>query len=184
MLDQNKFTHPDIRLHGPVDDKMLEDFFSQLDHALSHNGLILMELMTAGGNADVGGRMAQHIRLLREDGREMHFLGATTVYSAGVTIMGGFAPECRHLTHGTTLLIHERQATAFELPSGPLSAIIQIAKSKVREMSNGLELQKNGFKDLIEGTDVSEEEIHSKARTNWYISAEEALNRRLIAGVV
>jgi len=182
--DLTKFIHPDIRLHGPVDDKMLNDFFGQLDHALSQDDPILLELMTAGGTADVGRRIAQHIKMLREAGREMNFLGATTVYSAGITIMGGFALENRYLTRDTTLLIHERQAAAYELPRGPLSAVIQIANSKVSEMANGLKLQRDDFKDLIEGTDVSEEEIYSKARSNWYIPADEALQRRLVASVI
>ena len=57
---------PDIRLYGVVGPEMLA------------------ELPPNGGDADLGRRIAQELRLWQEkDGRELWFLGKTYLFSAG-----------------------------------------------------------------------------------------------------
>ena len=48
----------------------------------------------------------------------------------------------------------------------------------------GIELEQDTFRRLIEGSDIALEEICDKALHNWYVPAEEALERGLVAGLV
>jgi ATP-dependent Clp protease, protease subunit len=164
---------------------MLGNFFSQLREALKDDGAIILELTTSGGEADFGRRIAQQIRICREHlHREMFFVGMTTVYSAGVTIMAAFPHTHRYLAKDTALLIHGRRTAREESPGGPLTAALQVARSKVAELEKGLQLEQQGFAELIAGTDVTDDEIKQCAETNWYLTADEALQRRLVAGLL
>jgi ATP-dependent protease ClpP protease subunit len=164
---------------------MLGGFFQQLGKALEHDGPIVMELTTPGGDAEIGRRMALQIRQCREHlKREMIFLGTTTVYSAGVVIMAAFPNTHRYLARDTALLIHGRHIGKEETQGGPLTAVLQVTRAKVAELEKGIELERAGFAELIAGSDVGEEEIRRCAETNWYLTAEEALSRRLIAGLI
>jgi ATP-dependent Clp protease protease subunit len=54
-------------------------------------GSIVVELFSSGGTAEVGRRLAQEVRILRQvHGRDMWLLGKTLVASAAVTMMAGF----------------------------------------------------------------------------------------------
>ncbi len=164
---------------------MLGRFFDQLAKALERDGPIVLELTTQGGEADIGRRMALQIRLSREHlKREMIFFGTTTVYSAGVVVMAAFPNTHRYLAHDTALLIHGRRIEKEESQGGPLTAVLQMTKAKIAELEKGIELERAGFAELIAGSDVSEEEIRRCAETNWYLTAEEALRRKLVAGLV
>jgi len=46
-----------------------------------------------------------------------------------------------------------------------------------------LALERQGFEALIQGSDISYDEINERAAANWYIPADEALKRRLVAGL-
>ena len=88
-----------IRLSGPVGHPMVASFFDQLLPVLEIDGAILVELFTDGGDAEIGRRLAEEVRLLRQQhGRDMWFLGKTLVASAGVTIMAAFPKDKRWLT--------------------------------------------------------------------------------------
>jgi hypothetical protein len=52
------------------------------------------------------------------------------------------------------------------------------------EIDIGIKVQTWGFEELIAGSDVSLDELEEKAAENWYLTAEQALQRGLIAGVV
>lgn len=185
MIDDAKLLNPDIRLFGQVNTDMLASFFEQYAEVTPDSGALVIELTTQGGDADIGRRLAQQIRLIRKRGRrDCVFVGATTVYSAGVTIMAAVPRSHRYLTSDAALLIHERQATDFKPSNGPLSAALQIAKSKVAELETGVKLEWQGFSELIEGSKVTEDELRRRAATNWYLTAEEALERGLIAAVI
>lgn len=166
---------------------MMESFFNQLDSALNKDeaGPVLLELMTQGGDADIGARIAQQIRLARDySPREFYFLGMTIVYSAGITILSGFPAQRRYLGKATTLLIHERKLTIDHMTQSPLKAAQKVAAANTREIEHGIDLELQGFKDLVAGSSLPLEEIQQHASTNLYLSAEEALARGLIAGIV
>jgi len=176
---------PDVRLFGPVDDPMLSVFLASFGQACLTGKDPVIELMTSGGVADVGNRIADEVRLAEKSfGVSPIFLGKTSVFSAGVTIMSGFPAERRFLTHNTTLLIHERRTDKHVHITGQLGASIRVARELVAELEAGLRIQSEGFAALVEGTDVSFEEVQERAATGWYVTAQEALDRRLVAGLL
>jgi ClpP class serine protease len=88
---------PDLRLYGAVCDTMLNEFFRQQAEA-NKDGPIVLELSSNGGDADMGRRIVQELRLWQEkEGREVWFLGKTYVYSA-VTMMSAIPRERRFVT--------------------------------------------------------------------------------------
>ena len=176
---------PQVRLYGEVGDAMLAAFLEQLDAARDGDGPVALELTTVGGDADTGRRIAADIRLFRvHTGRRLLFLGKSTIYSAGATIMSGFRREDRWLDRECVLMIHCRKlAKTLEL-SNFLAAERPRVEALLSEIDIGLKVQRRDFEALVEGSEVSLEELEEKARENWYLDAAEALQRGLIAGVV
>jgi len=68
--------------------------------------------------------------------------------------------------------------------TGPLSASIQIARETLRQLEIGLQLEQEGFADLIADTDIKPDELSRLAQSNWYVRADEALSRKLVAGLL
>ena len=82
-----RLARPTIRLSGSVGHPMVASFLDQLLPVLEVEGSILVELFTDGGDAEIGRRLAEEVRLLRhQHGRDIWFLGKTIVASAGVVI--------------------------------------------------------------------------------------------------
>ena len=185
---------PAIRLFGKVDDDMLRGFLAQLDAARGSDGPLLLELTTEGGDADIGRRIALEMRLLLESlgaaggaagARRVCFLGKTIVYSAGVTVMSAFPVADRYLARDASLLIHERKLDKTVHFFGPLRATLAVARDLVAEMENGRRLERDGFTDLVRGSGIELDELLRHAETaNWYLGADEALRRGLVAGLV
>jgi ATP-dependent Clp protease, protease subunit len=174
-----------IRLSGSVDHPMVASFFDQLLPVLEVEGSILVELFTDGGDAEIGRRLAEEVRLLRQrQGRDVWFLGKTLVASAGVTVMAAFPKEKRWLTRDAALLIHGRRMIKNLHLEGPLGSCRRVLEEMIADIDHGLRLEERGFGELIEGSDVQAEEITRRAYGGWYLSAEEALSRGLVAGLV
>lgn len=141
--------------------------------------------MTSGGIADIGRRICTEIELARIfKKRDMIFIGKTIVYSAGITIMAAFPRERRFLTSDTRLLIHSRKIDEEVRFEGPLKANEQIARVVLAEVECGLELEEEGFRKLVEGSRVTLDEVKKQAETNWYLTAQKALELGLVAGVI
>jgi ATP-dependent protease ClpP protease subunit len=177
---------PDIRLYGDVDKAMLDHFLSQLQTALQGEGPLLLELTTLGGDADFGRRMAQEVRLCREQrGRDLWFIGKATVYSAGVTIMSAFPPDRRILTRDTVILIHERKMKKTLKLEGAMRASRAIVMDALAEIDAAQAVERMGFEHLVEGTGLSIDTLMTKVMTqNWYLTADEALGHGLVGGVL
>jgi ATP-dependent protease ClpP protease subunit len=174
-----------IRLSGSVGHPMVASFFDQLLPVLEVEGAILVELFTDGGDAEIGRRLAEEVRLLRQQhGRDMWFLGKTLVASAGVTIMAAFSQDRRWLTRDAALLIHGRRMTKDLHLEGPLGSCRRVLEEMIADIDHGLRLEERGFAELIEGSTVEAEEITRRAYGGWYLSADEALSRGLVAGLV
>ena len=60
-----RLARPTIRLSGSVGHPMVASFFDQLLPVLEVEGSILIELYTDGGDAEIGRRLAEEVRLLR-----------------------------------------------------------------------------------------------------------------------
>lgn len=174
---------PQLRLVGAVDEAMYAEFRNQLAAAPAEGPLVIA-ITTLGGNPEIARCMADDVRLLREAGRTLHFLGKATVYSAGVTFMAGFPVACRHLTRGTSLLIHERQITRTIELNGPLKSCTDQLRAVLNEIEHSVWLEDEGFRALADGSQLTLEAITAKAPANWYMNANEALEHGLIATVV
>ena len=176
---------PQVRLHGPICDETLTAFLEQLGEAEQGGGPIAIELTTLGGDADTGRRLALEVRLARERmGRRLVFVGKTAVYSAGTSMMGGFPVADRYLTKDTVLLLHCRQLERTMELQGPLESARIKLEQALAEVEIGQRLEREGFAAIVAGSDVGIDEICEKALTAWYVPAEEALERRLVAGLV
>ena len=129
--------------------------------------------------------MGDDIRLLRDyTGREALFLGKVAVYSAGSTFMSAFQVNKRFLTKGTRLMLHERQMTSTIELSGPLKMLVATLKAKLHEIETSVEIEEEGFRAIVAGSQVPFEELVEKAPANWYIGAEEAKERGLVLDVI
>jgi hypothetical protein len=176
---------PQVRLNGPINDAMHAVFLDALNGVADGPEPVVCELTTIGGDADTARRMASDIRLFRErTGRSLLFLGQTIVYSAGMTVMSAFPVQDRWLARETTLLIHCRRLTStLQLDEGLFLARRRVVQL-LADIDAGLKAQQEDFARLIEGADIGPDELLEKARHNWYLSAAEALERRLIGGVI
>lgn len=175
--------NPHIRLLGEINAGMvavLRDRIAELPDA----DPLVIEICTPGGDAEMGRLLAQELRELRAKGRRVVFLGKTMVYSAGVTMMAAVPPEDRYLTADAMLLIHCRRMDEQVHLQGPLKSCVVQARTELSKIEAGIRLEREGFEELIAGSDVSFEEVDEKAQHNWYVPAEEALQRRLVAGLL
>jgi ATP-dependent protease ClpP protease subunit len=174
---------PDIRLIGSIDEQMLRNFLDQCG-GLQGDGPAVLELSTAGGEADTARRIAQEVRMLGQ-AREVFFLGKTYVYSAGITVMAAVPPARRFLTRDTVLLIHERRIERTVQLSGALRSAMSIAQDLLAELEIGQRLERRGFEQLVDGSDLSADDLLRRVmEKDWYMPAEEALSLRLVAGLV
>ena len=175
---------PQVRLLGTVSEAMLNVFQDQLA-AAEPGGPIAVEITSMGGDADIGRRLALDVGLARERlNRRLVFVGKTAVYSAATTVMGGFPREDRYLTRDAVLLIHCRQLQRSLELSGPLGASRVRLNQILGEIEIGVQLQQEGYAALVEGSRVSLDEITAEAEAGWYVRAEEALARGLVAGLI
>ncbi len=175
---------PHIRLSGPVDEAMYTSFRDQLGAAPSE-GTLVVAITTLGGDPEIARAMGTDIRMLRDfHGREILFFGKVAVYSAGATFMSYFPVEHRFLTRRTRLMLHERQLTKTINLSGPLRSCIAQLKATLHEIEHSIQIEEEGFHDIVNGSQVSFDELHEKAPANWYIEAEEARDRGLVLDVI
>ena len=187
IMDEDKrqsvLTATQLRLVGTVDEAMYKDFRSQLGAAPA-DGPLVVAMTTLGGDPEIARAMADDVRLLRDAGRTIHFLGKAAVYSAGATFMAGFPVPCRFLTRHSMLLFHERQMTKTIELAGPLRSCTAQLKAVLNEIEQSIAIEEQGFRQLVAGSQVQFEELRRKAPDNWYIPAEEAKELGLIADVI
>lgn len=176
---------PDFRLFGSVDQHMLAEFFRQQTEIKAQKPVVL-ELSTSGGDADIGRRIAEELRLMQqEDGREVFFFGKTYVFSAGITIMSSIPRSHRFMTRDCELLIHERKMTKDLHLVGALRGCRSAVQDVLAEIDSGQRLEREGFAQLVRGTRWTVEDVEQKVlNRDWYVTAEEAVEIGLIAGIV
>jgi ATP-dependent protease ClpP protease subunit len=176
---------PDIRLFGSIGQDMLSEFFRQQAEVETGRPVVL-ELSTPGGEADIGRRIAEELRLWQErDGREVYFWGKTFVFSAGVTVMAAIPARRRFLTRDCELLIHERKMSRDISLNGSLRSALTLLHDEIAQIESGQRLERDGFAQLVEGTGLSLQQLQEKVLTrDWYVPAQEALKLGLVAGIV
>jgi ATP-dependent protease ClpP protease subunit len=175
---------PQISLVGDIDKYSVERFLDQLGEAESAGGDVAMELTTLGGDAELARRIVLEIDNARARlaGRFL-FLGKTVVYSAGATIMSAFPRRDRWLARDAMLMIHCRKLDKTVEIAGPLRSSLPQVEALASQMKAGLALEEENFRRLIEGSDLGLDELLGKALCNWYLTAEQALARGLVAGI-
>lgn len=184
-LPASAFKGPAILLSGSVDYDMYRDFRRQLDQASQQN-LVVIELSTLGGDPEVARMMGEDIRFhsgITPD-RRFVFLGKAVIYSAGTTFMSFFARHNRYLTPGTRLMIHERKLSKELKLNGPLTTCVASVKAALNEIECSIEMQNEGFANLVRGSRVTMDEVLRRAPSNWYIEAEEAQALGLVEAVI
>jgi len=177
---------PQISLLGEMLEEMVEAFLSQLAEAEKGEGDIALQITTPGGDAELGRRLVLEVQEARKrlGPRRFLFLGKTQVYSAGVTLMSAFPCPDRYLTKDTVLLIHGRQLEETVEISGPMRSSLAKVEALRQRIKVGLKHDEENFRRLIDGSNVSFDEVCRKGVDNWYMPADEALERRLVAGLV
>ena len=180
-----RLARPTVRLSGSIDEAAAASFLSQVLPTLDVPGSIVVELFSSGGEAEVGRRLAQEVRLLRQaHGRDMWFLGKTLVASAAVTFMAAFPRDRRWLTRDTTLLIHGRRMMRNVHLEGPLGSCRRVLEEIIADIDNGLRVEDEGFAELIVGSAVTLDDIRRRSYGGWYLSASQALELGLVAGLI
>ena len=179
------FQAPAVMLCGKVDYDMYGHFRQQFDHA-SEKTLVVVELSTLGGDPEVARMMGEDIRFASEMSPERRFvfLGKAAIYSAGTTFMSFFARRNRYLTRGTRLMIHERKMAKELKIDGPLTTCVATVEAALNEIKSSIQIQNEGFANLIVGSSVTTGEVLTRAPSNWYIEAEEAKSLGLIENVL
>jgi ATP-dependent protease ClpP protease subunit len=176
---------PNVRLYGPIDDDCVRSFLDQLSEVRKGQDPLILELTTEGGDAEGGRRIALEVRLCRTwNKRRTIFVGKTAVMSAGVTIMAAFPRDQRFLADDCVLLVHERRLKKTLEVNGPMRANIQIVRELLAQMEVAERIEKEGFAELVQGSRISLDELYERATTNCYLSAKEALELGLIAGII
>jgi len=185
VLDAGAFRTPAVLLSGTVDYEMYNSFREQLGRAPA-NGLVVVVLSTLGGDPEVARMMGEDVRYHSDLDPERHFvfLGKAAIYSAGTTFMSFFARNNRYLTRGTRLMVHERKLNKTLNIDGPLTTCIATVKATLHEIQASIEIQNEGFQNLISGSNVTMDQVLDHAPYNWYIEAQEALSLGLIRAVL
>jgi ATP-dependent protease ClpP protease subunit len=185
QLSAPDFNCPAIQLSGPVDYAMYESFRSQLTQAPAE-GLVVTELSTLGGDPEVARMMGEDVRYHTEltPQRRFVFLGKAAIYSAGTTFMSFFARGNRYLTRGTRLMVHERKLSKTVQLEGPLTTLLATLEANLNEIRASIDIQNEGFNNLIAGSSVTIDDVLRKAPSNWYIEAQEAKSLGLVEDVI
>src|SRR5690606_20949780 len=119
------------------------------ENAEKKDGPLILCLTTLGGDPDAARRMALEVRLLHEKkGRDIYFLGKTTVYSAGVIVMAAFPKQYRFLTDDAVLLVHERRIKKDVKFDGPMRNNIETAEEALAEFRNAQMIEKRDYRAL------------------------------------
>ncbi|GJD66693.1 ATP-dependent Clp protease proteolytic subunit [Methylobacterium frigidaeris] len=184
-LSPPAFKAPAVLLSGSVDYDMYKDFRRQFDQA-SERKLVVVELTTLGGDPEVARMMGEDIRFHSQmtPERRFVFLGKAAIYSAGTTFMSFFTRSNRYLTPGTRLMIHERKLAKDISLNGPLTTCVASVKATLHEIECSIQIQNEGFANLIDGSCVTMAEVLERAPSNWYIEAQEAKKLGLIEAVI
>ncbi len=175
---------PQISLVGDIDKYSVQRLQDGLRDAEKAGGDIALEVTTEGGDAEMARRLVLDIDAARArlPGRFL-FLGKTAVYSAGVTIMSAFPRRDRWLSPDAMLMIHGRKLERTVEISGPIRASIPMVEALLAQLKTGIIHEEENIRRLIDGCEISPEEVRTKALHNWYLDAQEAVKRGLVAGL-
>jgi hypothetical protein len=67
---------------------------------------------------------------------------------------------------------------------GPLGSCRRVLEEIIADIDNGLRVEDEGFAELIVGSAVTLDDIRRRSYGGWYLSASQALELGLVAGLV
>lgn len=99
--------------------------------------------------------------------------------------MAAVPPTHRFLTSDCELLIHERRLKKEIHLDGALRGCQSMIHDVQAEIESGQRLEHEGFSCLVKGSKISMEELQENVfNKDWYLTASQALDVGLIAGIV
>ncbi|RUX44360.1 peptidase S14 [Mesorhizobium sp. M4A.F.Ca.ET.050.02.1.1] len=174
-----------VQVNGMINDQLFLAFMKQLGAVRANDEDLILELMTQGGDADTAKRMALEIRVFqRYSGKSAYVVGKTAVMSAGVTIFSAFECADRFLSPDTTLLIHERHIEKTITLQGPIKSCRQVIREELAALETAERVEREDFEHFVRGSGMSAEDLFERAKENCYLTAQEALDLRLIARII
>jgi ATP-dependent protease ClpP protease subunit len=183
--DEKLLIGSNVQINGAISSETVPDFMQQLAKVRAANEDLILELMTEGGDADAARRIALEIRLFKAHSNSRAFcVGKTIIYSAGITILAAFDCRDRYLTSDATLLIHERHVEKTLSLNGPIKSSAQIVREALAELDTAERVEREDFVHFVKDSGMSADELYEHAKENCYLSAQEALARRLIARIL
>ncbi|RWC26398.1 MAG: hypothetical protein EOS27_25375 [Mesorhizobium sp.] len=183
--DEKLLVGSNVQINGRIDDQLFLNFMKQLGGVRANDEDLILELMTQGGDADTARRIALEIRIFQTySGKDAYAVGKTAVMSAGVTIFSAFECADRFLTQDATLLVHERHIEKTFTLQGPIKSCKQIIREELAALDTAERVQREDFEHFVRGSDMSAEDLFERAKDNCYLTAQEALDLRLIARII
>ncbi|RVD38759.1 hypothetical protein EN858_33080 [Mesorhizobium sp. M4B.F.Ca.ET.215.01.1.1] len=183
--DERLLVGSNVQVNGMINDQLFLAFMKQLGAVRASDEDLILELMTQGGDADTAKRMALEIRVFqRYSGKSAYVVGKTAVMSAGVTIFSAFECADRFLSPDTTLLIHERHIEKTITLQGPIKSCRQVIREELAALETAERVEREDFEHFVRGSGMSAEDLVERAKENCYLTAQEALDLRLIARII
>ncbi|QYU70182.1 hypothetical protein J4558_08715 [Leptolyngbya sp. 15MV] len=90
----------------------------------------------------------------------------------------------RYLTTDAWVLLNVRQLDKSVEISWPMRANLAKVEALCQQIEVGMPIEEGVFAQLIDGSDITLNELLGNARHIWYLTAPETLSRGLIAGIV
>lgn len=81
-------------------------------------------------------------------------------------------------------MVHERIITRTINLEGPPRSCVATLKSVLNEIEHSILIEEEGFRALVDQSDISFEDVRRKAPENWYVEAEEARDLGLVLDVI
>ena len=80
--------------------------------------------------------------------------------------------------------MHERRLQDSVQLDGPIKSNLQIIRENLALLETAKKMEMEGFRELVEGSQISVEELYERAKENCYLSAQEALEIGLVERVL
>lgn len=81
-------------------------------------------------------------------------------------------------------MIHERRLVKDVKLNGPIRGCLQIVREQLAMLETAEKLEEEGFKQLVDGSQMSLEQLRERAMNSFYMMAEEAQQLGLVADIV
>lgn len=172
-------------LSGPVNLEMYRLVCTRLEQ--NQDSTVVFKVTTFGESSHEVARMiGEEIRFAEERAPRTRwvFLGTTTICPAGVTLMSFFPRPRRYLMRGTRLSIQGHTLRDATIAGGSLPTCRENTVKLLRKIERLAHIEEMCFKNLIERSEVTLDEIRERAANNWLLDAEEAKDRGLIEFVL